>query len=76
MNQPTVEQEIQQTLNHLQLEQKLQVLEFARNLAVAPIRGVPGSALLRFAGAIHIDDLATISQAVNEDCETVDSNEW
>ncbi len=50
------------------------VLEFVRTLA-AP-HGVPGKQLLQFAGAISSDDLLIMSQAIEQDCERVDANEW
>ena len=53
-----------------------QVLEFARSLADSPIRGVPGSQLLRFAGTIPLQDIELMRQAIAQDCEQVDLNEW
>ena len=38
---PTLETEIQKQLSQLPLEQQRQVLEFARALATARVRGVP-----------------------------------
>lgn len=54
-----------------------QVLEFTQNLADSTKeQGVPGSQLLRFAGTIEIEDLKLMSEAINQDCEQVDINEW
>lgn len=54
-----------------------QVLEFTRNLADSTtMQGVPGSQLLRFAGTIPLDDLKLMSEAINQDCEQVDIDEW
>lgn len=54
-----------------------QVLEFTRNLADSTtVRGVPGSQLLRFAGNISLDDLKLMSEAIEQDCEQVNFNEW
>lgn len=63
-------------LEQLPPEQQRQVLEFARSLAAAHVRGVQGSTLLRFAGAIGPDDLKAMNQAINDDCEQVNTNEW
>ncbi len=52
------------------------VLEFARALVGSTIQGVPGQQLLRFAGAIPPDDIQLMRQAIEEDCEQVDTNEW
>jgi hypothetical protein len=76
MMDPTLETEIQEQLSQLPLEQQRQVLEFARALVAARVRGVPGQALLRFAGLVEPDDLALMQQAIEDDCEQVQPNEW
>lgn len=38
--------------------------------------GIPGKQLLHFAGIISPDDLQLMQQAIQADCEIVDSNEW
>ncbi|HBB35620.1 MAG TPA: hypothetical protein DDZ80_26895 [Cyanobacteria bacterium UBA8803] len=53
-----------------------QVLEFARTLAGSTIQGVPGWQLLRFAGAIPPDDIQLMREAIEQDCEQVDTDEW
>ncbi len=53
-----------------------EVLEFARTLISSKVQGVSGQALLRFAGTIPIDDLQLMQEAINQDCEQVDLNEW
>lgn len=76
MVSPMLEKELHQQLNDLPLEQQRQVLDFARALSLAQSQGVPGSALLPFAGAIEADDLAIMSQAADEDCEQITSQGW
>lgn len=76
MMSPTLETEIQEQLSQLPLEQQRQVLEFARALVTARVRGVPGQALLRFAGLVETDDLALMKHAIEENCEQVHPNEW
>jgi len=53
-----------------------QVLEFVRSLAKAEVRGTPGQQLLRFAGLILSDDLHLMREAIEQDCEQVDVDEW
>jgi hypothetical protein len=53
-----------------------QVLEFVRALVKLKVRGVPGRQLLRFAGSIPSDDLQLMREAIEQDCERVDINEW
>jgi hypothetical protein len=52
------------------------VLEFIQTLQAAAPQGVPGRALLQFAGAIPVDDLVRMRQAVGTACEQVQVNEW
>jgi hypothetical protein len=71
-----LEREIHERLTRLGPDQRRQVLEYARALSEAPRRGVPGQALLRFAGSIPTEDLRTITQVVEEGCEGVDPRGW
>jgi hypothetical protein len=73
---PKLETEICEYLHQLPLEKQRHVLEFVRALAAAQVRGVPGQALLRFAGAIDASDLATMAQAIENGCEQVHGEDW
>jgi len=48
-------------------ELQLRVLDFARNLIR---KGVQGKYLLRFEGAIPADDLAVMSESIEQGCGT------
>ena len=61
--------ELHAELCKLPVEQQRQVLEFARALTRAKVHGVKGQDLLRFAGTIESEDLATIAQTIEEGCE-------
>ena len=76
MRSTTVEKDIHEQLGRLAIEQKRQVLEFARSLATARFHGVPGKDLLRFEGTISHKDLITIEHSVKEGCEKVNLDEW
>ena len=76
MSHTTLETAIQEQLVQLSFEQQRQVLEFARALVIARAHGVSGRTLLRFAGLIEADDLVTMQQAIKEDCEQIQPNEW
>jgi len=52
---------------------QLRVLNFAS--ALIP-RGIEGKSLLKFEGAIPIEDLKLMSAAIEEGCEKVDISEW
>ena len=68
--------EVIEQLQRMPQSLQQQVLEFARSLADSPIQGVPGSQLLRFAGTIPLQDIELMRQAIAQDCEQVDLNEW
>jgi hypothetical protein len=53
-----------------------QVLQFVQALQVLARQGVPGKQLLQFAGAIPLDDLESMRQAIENGCEQVNLNEW
>jgi hypothetical protein len=72
----SVKKEIINQIERLDYEHQRRVLEFARVLAVTAPKGVPGKQLLSFAGGIHADDLKTIKQAIADNCETVNLNDW
>jgi hypothetical protein len=71
-----LDQEIHDRVSELEPDQKRQVLDYARALSEAPRRGVPGKALLRFAGTIPEDDIAIMEQVIEEECERIDPREW
>lgn len=73
---PKLESEICAYLHQLPLEQQRHVLEFVRALVAVQIRGVPGQALLRFAGAIDASDLTTMAQAIEDGCEQIHGEDW
>ncbi|HYJ80533.1 MAG TPA: hypothetical protein VEW03_13050 [Longimicrobiaceae bacterium] len=72
----TIEREIRERLSMLRPDQQRQVLEYARALSEAPERGVPGKALLRFAGTIPAEEVQAIERAIEEGREGVDPRGW
>lgn len=71
-----LKKEIISQIDKLDTDQQRKVLDFARALALATPRGVPGSNLLALAGTISPEDLKIMSDAIEEDCEKVDLSEW
>ena len=76
MPNPSIEKEIISQLGKLPLEKQQRVLHFACALATGEPVGIPGKDLLRFAGTIETSDLRVMAQAIEEDCEKVNLNEW
>ena len=75
MNTSVIEQVVEQ-LRAMPQPLQWRVLEFARTLVNSKIRGVSGQQLLRFAGTISPDDLKLMREAIEQDCERIDLNEW
>jgi hypothetical protein len=76
MTESTITQQLVQQVDQLPLEFQRKVLDFAQALALAVPKGVSGRSLLRFAGAIEVDDLRAMSEAIEAGCEQVDADEW
>ena len=72
----TVKTKVIEQLDTLPENLQQQVLEFVQALQVFARRGVPGGQLLEFAGAIPLDDLDSMRQAIEDECEQVGLNEW
>jgi hypothetical protein len=75
---PQFRNEIIELLNKLGAEQQRNVLLFTRSLvsvATGAI-GVPGTKLLSLSGAIPAEDLQSIAQYIEQDCEQVSIHEW
>ncbi|MDX2216022.1 MAG: hypothetical protein SFY66_22345 [Oculatellaceae cyanobacterium bins.114] len=75
MNIPIIDEVVEQ-LKVMPQPLQRQVLEFVRSLVKAEVRGTPGQQLLRFAGSIPSDDLQLMCEAIEQDCERVDVDEW
>lgn len=60
----------------LQGRQRERVEEYVRALAEYPPRGVPGHALLRFAGTIPEAALQRMERIIAEECERIDEGAW
>ncbi len=72
----TVISEVVHHMENLPDSDQQQVLDFIRELTTARQQGVPGKGLLYFAGTIPPTELVLMRQAIEEDCEQVDLNEW
>ncbi len=72
----SVIQEVVEEMERLGPAEQQQMLEYVRSLAAVPVRGMPGRAMLRFAGSIPAADLDEIEAAIEEGCERVDPHAW
>jgi hypothetical protein len=68
--------EVMERLKALPEHLRWRVLEFVRELEETSMNGTRGSELLRFAGSIAPDDLESMQEAIDRDCERIDRNEW
>ena len=72
----TIIDEVVEQLKVMPQSLQRRVLEFVRALIKVEVRGTPGQNLLRFAGSIPPDDLQLMREAIEQDCERIDVNEW
>jgi len=75
MDTPIIEKVVDQ-LRTLPDELQMRVLEFMRTLKPHAPHGVPGKQLLRFAGAIPPKDVQRMREAIEQECERIDADEW
>lgn len=75
MNTSVVDKVIEQ-LKDLPQELQWRVLEFTRSLGTSTLQGVAGMQLLQFAGTIPLEDTKSMSQAIEQGCEQIDTHEW
>ena len=67
-----LERELRGYLALLGPSEQRELLDYARALRERSRHGVAGRSLLRFAGSIPLEDVASIARAVGEGCERVD----
>jgi hypothetical protein len=72
----SIAQEIAKQVKVLPNDLQRRVLAYVETLNVSRQRGVPGTELVRFAGAISRSDLNRMSRAIASACEQVNSGEW
>ena len=77
MSSLQIRQEINREVALLPAEKERQVLEFVRFLkAQEPLIGTPGETLRTLRGSISSEQLAEMTQAIEAECERVDSEGW
>lgn len=70
----TIIDRVVREMENMPHDQQYRVLKFVRTLTTP--RGVPGKDLLKFAGTISPEDLRLMSEAIEEECERIDPDEW
>lgn len=68
--------EVTEQLRAMPQHLQRQVLEFVQSLVKSQVRGTPGRQLLQFSGSIPSEDLQLMHEAIEQDCEQVDVDEW
>ena len=70
---------VDEVIEHVQtmpINLQQEVLRFIKRLKMSSPVGTSGKELLKFSGAIPIDELETMRLAIESGCEQVDLNEW
>ena len=70
-NEKTIIYEIIEKLEQLSEQQQKQILEYVKAMLQGAPQGTPGRELLRFAGAIPMEEIEQIRQAIDQDCERI-----
>lgn len=73
---PSLEREILNELNRLDEPELRRVLEFVRSLPAETVKGESGDSILRIVGTIPPEDLKEMRDAIEADCERIDSDGW
>jgi hypothetical protein len=68
--------EIAQRVAKLSLDRQEQVLRFVSSLEPSVPKGENGAALRRFAGCLDELSAREMIQAIEEECEQVDAEQW
>jgi predicted Zn-dependent peptidase len=76
MEDSTTIQEIVKRLDRLTPVQQKQILNTVLSFLGEPVRGSSGKEMVKFVGMFPPEDLEQIKQAIEEDCEQVDTSEW
>jgi hypothetical protein len=72
----SIKEEIIEQLDKLPVGLQKRVLDFTQALILSMPRGLSGKDLIKFVGIISPEDAKAIEEAIEEDCEQVDLNEW
>jgi hypothetical protein len=76
MKKNIINNEMIKQIDKLPQNLQIKVFDLVKAIVNLKTQGVPGKVLLRFAGAIPPSDLKLMKQAIEEDCESVELNEW
>lgn len=74
MNERAIDHQVLQYLHGLAKPEQLGVLNYLKSLVAK--QSPPNEGLLKLAGSIPISDLEQMEQAIEQDCEQIDQDEW
>lgn len=72
----TIQSDLLKEVEQLPLPLQRKVVDFAHSLAQSRPRGTPGRQLLEFAGILSPEEAKAMMDAIEEDCERIDPNDW
>ena len=76
MAKATIRETVIAEIDALPPEAQERVLSYVRSLSSPEVRGVPGRALVRFAGIMTASEAVEMDRAIARACEGVDAGEW
>lgn len=71
-----VKEQILSDLDRLSADEQKRAAELVHSLVSSTPKGTPGRDLLRFAGTIDDESARQMIEAIEEECERVDLDEW
>jgi len=75
MSNTEIQAELLKRINQLSEEEQRQVLNFATNLPASPQKDLAAH-FLDLAGTLDPQSAQEMLQAIEEDCERIDANDW
>jgi hypothetical protein len=71
-----IKDQIVSQLDGLSDDEQARILHLVRSMAGSAPTGAPGKSLLRFAGMFEAEDARRMAEAIEEDCERIEPDEW
>ena len=73
---PAVKEQILSDLDQLSPDLQRRAADFVHSLVSPGLKGTPGRDLLRFVGTLDDESARQMMEAIEEECERVDLDEW
>jgi hypothetical protein len=76
MIENNIKVELMERMDKLNPTMQKRVVEYAQSLLESSPQGTSGAEYLKFAGIMTTEEAKEFLQAIEEDCERIDADEW